>query len=160
MVRGTTQTYSPPFNHDDATLSFPSSVPTPFPTMSDLHDETKTSPPAPLIESMDTDDCPPPTPSALSQSLLNSDSLFFIRYTPAGTLKSRWFLVQINHDETNEFNMNPQTTEDYHVTLLSRYTSDNHLCDDNFRLWSLWYKNVLDKNNIPIYELCILLGPN
>ena len=146
MVRATTKNYFPAIKRW---------VPVPFPDIFELHEETNIASPEPLIESVDIDDCYPPTPVALYHSLLTSDSLFFIRYTLEGTLKSRWFLVQINHDETNEFNMNPQTTEDYHVTLLSRYTSDNHLCDDNFRLWSLWYKNVLDKNNIPIYGLCI-----
>ena len=82
-------TISQPFKHDHFTLSFPSIVPTPFRNLSVLHEETNTSPPVPFIENIDTDDCSPPTPTALSHSLLNSDGIFFIRYTPEGTLKSR-----------------------------------------------------------------------
>ena len=56
--------------------------------------------------------------------------------------------------------MNPRKTGDYHVTFLSRHTSGLHLCDDNSRWWPLWYEYVLDKDNIPVYESRILLGPN
>ena len=154
------KTISPPFKHDRATLFFSSTVPTPFPNLSDLHVETNTSPPEPLIECVDTDDCYSPTPAALSHSLLNSDGPFFIRYTPEGTLKSRWFLVQINHEENQFLNMNPQKTGGYHVTFLFRHTSDCHLCDDNSRWLPLWYEYVLDKDNSPVYESRILLGPN
>ena len=160
MVRSITQTISPPFKHDYATLFFPSTVPTPFSNLSNLHVKTNTSPPEPLIEYVDTNGCSPPTPAILSHSLLNSDGLFFIRYTPEGTLKSRWFLVQINHEETQVLNMNPRKTGDYYVTFLSRHTSDLHLCDDNSRWWPIWYEYVLDKDNIPVYESRILLGPN
>ena len=85
------KTIYPPFKHDQATLSFSSTVPTLFPNLSDLHLETNTSLHEPLTEHLDTDDCSPPTIAPLSHSLLNSDGLFFIRYTPEGTLKSRWF---------------------------------------------------------------------
>ena len=71
-----------------------------FSNLSDLHKEINTSPPEPLIESVYIDDYSPPASAALSHSLLNSDGIFFIRYTSEGTHKSRWFLVQLNHEET------------------------------------------------------------
>ena len=77
MVRSITQTISPPFKHDYATLFFPSTVPTPFSNLSNLHVKTNTSPPEPLIECVDTDDCSPPTPTSLSHSLLKSDVYSF-----------------------------------------------------------------------------------
>ena len=91
---------------------------------------------------------------------LNSDGIFFIRYTPEGTLKSRLFLVQLNYEETQVLHMNPRKTGDYHGTFLSRHTSDLHLCDDNYRWWSLWYELFLDKDNIPVYRSRILLETN
>ena len=53
-----------PFKHDHATLFFPPAIPTPFPSFSNLHHETNTSPPLPLLETVD-DDRSPPTPAAL-----------------------------------------------------------------------------------------------
>ena len=55
--------------------------------------------------------------------------------------------------------MNPRKTGDYHVTFLSRHTSDCHLCDENSRWWPLWYEYIFDKDNIPVYGSRILLGP-
>ena len=81
------KTIFPPFKHDHATLSFPSVVPTPFPNLSKVREETNTSHPEPLIESVDIDDCSPSTPAGLYHSLLISDVLFFIRYVLEGTLK-------------------------------------------------------------------------
>ena len=76
----------------------------------------------------------------LHNSLTDSDGLFFIQYFPENTIKSCWFLVQINHIETEIFNMDSKRTGDYHVTFLSRHPNDNNLCDDNARWWPLWYK--------------------
>ena len=84
------KTVSLTFKHDHATLSFPSEVPNPFPNLSELHEKTNTSPQEPLIERVNIDDYSSSTPAALYHSLLNSDGLFFIRYTSEGTLKSRW----------------------------------------------------------------------
>ena len=75
-------TISQPFKHDHFTLSFPSIVPTPFRNLSVLHEETNTSPPAPLIENVDTDDCSPPTPAALSHSAPQLGwSILYLVYT-------------------------------------------------------------------------------
>ena len=65
------KTISPPFKHDYVTLSFPSAIPTPFSNLSSLHEETNASPPEPVIEIVDTDDCSPPILVALSRSLFN-----------------------------------------------------------------------------------------
>ena len=64
----------------------------------------------------------------------------------------------MNYDKTNELNINPRTTGDYHVTFKSHHTSDNHLCGDNSHWWPLWCEYVLDKTNIPVYISRILLG--
>lgn len=55
--------------------------------------------PQPLLEKVDIEDYFPLTLEALHKSLLNSNGLFFIHYTPQVALKCRWFLAQINHDE-------------------------------------------------------------
>ena len=152
-------TSSPPFLYDHATLSFPPADPSPFPTLAKLHEDTHTSPPTPLLEDIVSSHDYPLTPSTLHKALSNYNGLFFIQYTPEDTFKSRWFLVQINHFETLQLQLDSETTGDYHVTFLSRHPSDNTLCDDAARWWPLWYEYVLDKNNVPVYGARILFGP-
>ena len=153
-------TFSPPFKHSHVTLSFLSVITTPFSSLFNLHHETNTSPSLLLLSKADDVDRSTPTPATLHKSLLHSDGLFFIQYTPEDTLKQSWFLVQINMDETCKLDMEPPTTGDYHVTFLSCHPSDNHLCDDISPWWPLWYEYVLDTNNIPVYGVIILLEFN
>ena len=125
--------FQPLFDYNHPTLAFLDPRPTPFTSLSDLHAETNTIPPSPLIENSDLDILYPPSPLVLSKSLSTSDGLFFIRYTPEDTFKQRWFLVQVNHVETTILNMYPENIGDYHVTFLARNPDDKHLCDDKAR---------------------------
>ena len=90
--------FFPPFKHDHVTLSFPLTITTPFPSLSNLRHEINSSPLLPLLGNVDDDYCSPLTLKSLHKSILHSDGLFFIQYTPEDTLKSRWSLVQINMD--------------------------------------------------------------
>ena len=102
---------------------------------------------------------PSTSPLTLYNSLTDFDYLFFIRYLPENTLKSCWFLVQVNHVETTILNMNSKRIDDYHVTYISQHPKDSHLCADTARWWSLWHKYKNDKTNIHIYGACMLFGP-
>ena len=121
-----------PFLYDHATFSFPSETTSPFPTLVKLHEDTHTFALTPLLDDSTDIDSSPPLPSSLHRIILRSDGLILIQYTPEDTLKSRWFLVQINHDEILALQMKPETTGDYLVNFLSR-----HLCDNNTRWWPL-----------------------
>ena len=90
MVWYTTPTFSPPFKHDHATLSFLPAIQTFFSSLSNLHHETNNSPPLPLLENVNDDNRSPPTPATLYKSLLHSGGLFLIQYTPEDTLKPCW----------------------------------------------------------------------
>ena len=70
------------------------------------------------------------SPLALHKSLAMTDFLSFIQYIPKGTIKPRWFPVQVNHHETEILKMDFFRTGDYHVTFLSHHPADKHLCDD------------------------------
>ena len=94
------RTSQPLFDYYHPTLAFPDDQLTPFNSLSDLHTDTNTIPPSPLIDKSDTDILSPPSPLVLSKALSSSDGLFSIRYTPENTFKQRWFLVQVNHVET------------------------------------------------------------
>ena len=129
--------------------------------MLDLHDETKTCSPKLLLATEDYSLPPPQYPLKLYNSLADydSDCLFFIQYLPKYTVESCWFLVQINHIETEILNMDSKRTGNYHVTFLSRYPNDNNICDDNARWMPLWHEYKNDKNGVPIYGARMLLGP-
>ena len=103
--------------HDHATLSFPPAAKSPFPALAKFHEDTHTSPPFPLLEDDFVSKNSPLTPSTLHKSISNSNCLFFIQYTPEDTFRSQWFLVQINHSESLQLQMNPETISDYHVTF-------------------------------------------
>ena len=75
----------------------------------------------------------PPSPLTLYNSFTDSDCLFFIQYLPESTIKSCWFLVQINHIETAFLNMDSKSTGNYHITFISRNPNDSDLCDDKAR---------------------------
>ena len=126
-------TSSPPFSHDHATLSFPPTTTSSFPTLAKLHEDRHTSSPTPLIKDTVGSHDSPLTSSTLHKTLSNYNGLFFIQYTPEDTFKSRWFLVQIKNFETLQLQTNSETTGDYHVTFLSRHPSDNTSCDDAAR---------------------------
>ena len=105
-------------------------------------------------------DCSPSASVTLYKLLINSDGLFFIYYTPENKFKSCWFLVKINHDETEELEIEPRTTGNNYITFLSRHPFDNHLCGYNVRWWPLCYEYAIDKNNIHIYGARILFKRN
>ena len=101
---------------------------------SDLHDASKTPCVPPLLEQLPDTDIPSPlSPLVVYNSLSNSNSLFFIRYTPEDTFKQQWFLVQIDYDESTILKMKAESTGDYHVNFLARHPDDKHLCDDKAR---------------------------
>ena len=85
-----------------------------------------------LIENVDTNilsplSPPPPPPLVLSKSLSISDDPFFIRYTLVDTFNQRWFLVQINYENTNTLYIKFETIC---VTFLARHLNENNLCND------------------------------
>ena len=88
-------TFSPPFKYDQATISFPPAITTSFHNLSNLHHERNPSPSLPFLENVDDDDSSPLTPTALHKSLLYSDDLFFIQYTPEDPLKPRCFWYKL-----------------------------------------------------------------
>ena len=54
---------------------------------SDLHADTNSIQPTPLIDRSDTDILSPPSLLVLSKYVSTSDGLFFIHYTPEDTFK-------------------------------------------------------------------------
>ena len=61
--------------------------------------------------------------------------VYFSFATPQKIFKQRWFLVQIEYDETTLLKMKPETTGDYHVNFLARHQDYKRFCDDKARWW-------------------------
>jgi len=129
------KTSIPPFLYKHRTLKVSTESVSPFPSVVELHHDTSTRPPLPLVEVVDDTLSSPPSPFPLHASLDKTYILFFIQYLPDDTFKPRWFLVQVNHIETAILKMNPSTKGDSRVIFLSRHSNDNHLCDDATRWW-------------------------
>ena len=50
-------------------------------------------------------------------------------------------------------------TESYHITFLSRYPADKHLCADAVRWWPEWHKYYLDDSNLPVHGAHMIFSP-
>ena len=80
-------TVPPKFDYDRYTLRFiHHSKSTPFPSIVELHDESNTVPPSPVVDPQSDILISPHTPHALSLILPASDKLFFIQYIPTGSI--------------------------------------------------------------------------
>ena len=121
------KTSIPPFLYKHNTMKSSIESIFPFPSVVELHSDTNTCPPKPLVEAVNDTLSTPPSP-------LKMDS--FIQYIPEVNIKPRRFLIQVNHIKTTILKMDSSHAGDYHVTFLSRHLDDNHLCDDLARWWS------------------------
>ena len=123
----------PPITYNNDTLQLSEDSNLTFLSVSDLLKEKNTCPQKRLLEKEDYSLSPTPSTVILHNSLTNTDCLFSIRYTPENTLKLCWFLVQINHAESNFLNTDSKPTSDYHVTFILRHPKDSSLCDEKAR---------------------------
>ena len=74
---------------------------------------------------------------AIEQS---KDKLFFVQFTPAGTMRQRWYLVQIDMIATKELNPQWHSNSRYFCIFLARHPSDNSKSDEFARWWPDWYR--------------------
>ena len=110
----------PKFDHDRDTLRmFHPLKSTAFPSIVELHDESTTVPPSPVLEPQSDIVVTHHPQHALSLLLPESDKLLFIQYIPTGSIRPRWFLVQVLLSLTLELNLDPVNTSHYLYSFLS-----------------------------------------
>ena len=116
-----------------------SAAPLPFPR------PTASIPAAAAIPIRASDEPPLPTTpltgDALSTAIsLSSDRLFFISYRPAGTLRPRWYLVQV--DLPQSLSASPHCASDgrYYCHFFGTHPDDTSLPDPSRRWWLLWHR--------------------
>ena len=119
-----------PFIYKHRTLKVSTKYVSPFPSVVELHNDTNTCPPPPLVEAVDDTLSSHPSLLALHTFLEKNRFPLLIQYLPDDTITPRCFLVQVNHIETAILKFNPSTTGDYHVTFISHHRDNNYLCDD------------------------------
>lgn len=69
-----------------------------------------------------------------------SDMLFFVQYTPEGTLRPRWYLVQVDMESTLEVNPGYATNNVCWCVFLARHPDDHKKSDELCRWWPDWYR--------------------
>ena len=98
------------------------------------------------VESVDTN-----VPDLLLSSTQDlSDTLFFIQFTPAGTMLRKWYLVQIDLESTLVVNPDYATNGEYWCVFLARHSADKQKSDEFSRWWPEWhsYKRCSVSNDI------------
>lgn len=70
----------------------------------------------------------------------SKDKLFFVKYIPAGTMRPRWYLVQIDIIATKELNPQWQCNRRYFCVFLARHPADKSKSDEFARWWPDWYR--------------------
>jgi len=131
-----------------------------------MHQASNTQPDtvksAPLIGDNPNNYVSPPLPSSIHARITTSnDQLFFIAYTPSGTMTKRWYLVQMDLEATASI-VKPTLCEgEYYCTFLAKHPSNTKLSDDCSRWWPNWYRYSRDSvtDDIVFGDL-ILFHPN
>jgi hypothetical protein len=94
--------------------------------------------------------CPsddPPTPATPTTGphlfdaiTASSDRLFFVSYRPEGTLRPRWYLVQIDVPQSFIASPDCDSTGRYYCHFLGCHPDDVSLPDPPRRWWLLWHR--------------------
>jgi hypothetical protein len=153
-------THPPSFDFTDTPILPPSTDP-PFPL------PAASLPVAAAVPTIPDDD-PTPTPiPATATTLLaaitaSTDRLFFISYRAAGTLRPRWFLVQVDLASSL---VDPHTsthpvTGIYYCHFFSQHPDDVSSTDPTSRFWALWHRFTTSNDGIIDYHERVLFTPS
>ena len=88
--------------------------------------------------------------TTLAQHTLHSkiecsvDKLLFIQYTPAGTMRRRWYLVQVDLDASKSICSTYIKDLSYYCHFLAKHPNDKNKSDEYSRWWPDWYKYSRD----------------
>ena len=158
----------PSYNHPIDTKAFLNHDPHPsIPASSTLSDHTSSNIVTKLPTQSSTPDNTSPivpfTVPVTSHSTIASslDKLFFINYTPEGTMQPRWYLIQIDMEST--LTMNPSYKSDgiYWCVFLASHPNDSGKVDSDRRWWPEWHRYHRDPSSKEIiFDDRVLIRPN
>jgi len=139
---------------------------TSYPSTGEMHQESDTTPETVEIflsaELLPTGRIPSSSPTHLKEAIMKSaNCLFFIAYTPSGTMTSRWYLVQANVESATSDLMSDLVEGEYYCTFLAKHPSDAKSSDDCSRYWPNWYRYSRDSlSDEIVFGYRILFFPN
>ena len=131
-----------------------------FPTMTELTTEL---PAIPSIPIEDTPTFATITPAHLAVAISTSlDKLFFICYLLPGTLRPRWYLVQVDMDCTAQDPLSQRflTTGQYYVHFQRRHVDDTACSDLTSRWWPIWHEYTTGTDDIIDYGKSVNIRPH
>ena len=129
-----------------------------FPTTTELHAETNTG--IPTIE-IEEDQYSEDLSTNAEQIRSSKDKLFFVQYTPEGTMRVRWYLVQVDIESTMEVNPNFINNGEYYCVFLAKHRDDNPKSDEHSRFWPDWYRYTKDPvTKVITYTVRVLFPPH
>ena len=125
-----------------------------MPTAKALFDDVKASPPLVEVVTSKSLDVP-------QDSIDMSDKLFFIEFTPEGTLQRRWYLIQVDIPSTIEVNPDFASNHLYCFVFLAKHPTDIDKSDEYSRWWPDWYNyDRGPTTDAIIYGQRVLIKPN
>ena len=132
---------------------------TPILSMDEL--DSGTHPVPEMCQSIARPISPPGQFSLHSKILHSSDTLFFMEYTPAGTMLRKWYLVQVDIEASASLRQDYVTSGVYYCSFLAKHPGDIKLSDEHSRWWPDWYRYSRDSvTNDVIYGTRILFRPS
>jgi hypothetical protein len=99
----------------------------------------------PIVDNADDPSVPKisDTGSALHASIVASvDRLFFISFTPSGTMRPRWFLIQVDLPQTllDPSSFDHLSSGRYYCHFFGKHPDDVAHPDPSSRFWPLWHR--------------------
>ena len=89
------------------------------------------------------------------------NSLFFVVYVPDGTIKRKWYLIQVDIESTKVMNPEYASNGQFWCVFLAKHPDDVRLSDELSRWWPEWYKYTrCKKTNVIIYGDRINIRPS
>jgi hypothetical protein len=131
-----------------------------FPTMTELTTELPATPTIPIEEAPTLATI---TPAHLAVAISTSlDKLFFICYLLPGTLRPRWYLVQVDMDCTARDPLLQRflTTGQYYVHFQRRHVNDTACSDLTSRWWPIWHEYTTGTDDIIDYGKSVNIRPH
>ena len=154
------KTTSKHVNKPSTTIDEAAFTPHATPSITSLHQATNTQPPIP--EEDDDDDRTTTEPTSIHSDIdASTDKLFFIKYRHDGTLRQRWYLIQVDMIATEEILPDHKSTGIYYCGFLARHPNDTGKSDEFSRWWPDWYEYTKCKDTGDvIFGDRVLFPPN
>ena len=130
------QQINKPFNPIDQYFQIEHTIK--FPSTHSLHQETKTTPHYIMDHKID-EPLLPQTMNLYECIKQSKDKLFFITYILEGTLRARWYIIQVNLDLKFKTNPAHKFNHQYYRVFYAKHDNDKNKSNKYNRWWPEWW---------------------